>query len=213
MLTIHFSDVSLFPDSPLRGQGRVSNAFLERGVSDLRAAAIHVKGLPYWKNDDRSDVLGILEEGHGTCVSKHDLIAALAQETGIAVYRYEGVYPLNDTIVTGVSRFLEPYGLQDIPRTHCFLECCGSYFDLTDGNCTGKNGLIKDFLRIEKVQRGAGKEVLVNFLEDLCKSNAAAGRLGVADYLRILDECVEYNFGLCKRDPQPGRDRDDAASA
>lgn len=213
MLTIHFSDVSLFPDSPIRGSGRVSNAFLERGVSDLREAALHVKRMPYWKNDDRHDVLSILDEGHGTCVSKHDLIAALAQENGVPVYRYEGVYLLDDAIVTGVSRLLEPYGLQDIPRTHCFLEHCGSHFDLTDGNCTGKNGLIHDYLRVEQVERGDDDKVLLKLLGDLRKTDAPAGRLTDAEFLRILDECAEFNFGLCKCGPKPGQDRGEAASA
>lgn len=199
MITIHFSDASAFPDFRIDSASPVSQAFLDLGLSGFRAAALHVRSMPYWKNADAQDVLSVLKEGHGTCVSKHNILAELGRENGFPVYRFEGVYYLNNTIVAGVSDVLNRYGLQEIPRTHCFLECCGEYYDLTDGNCTGKLGLIRDYLRIEQVGISSGNAVLMKFMADYRVVNESFKHLSDDDFLRILNECSEYNFGLCDR--------------
>ncbi|MBK8800577.1 MAG: transglutaminase domain-containing protein [Fibrobacteres bacterium] len=199
MLTLHFSQASAIPAFGITSTSEVSRAFLDLGISDLRAAALFIQSKPYWKNLDDHDVLALLREGHGTCISKHNLLAELARENGIPLFRFEGVYPLNDSIVTGVSSLLQQHGLKQIPRTHCFLECCGEYFDLTEGNCTGKNGLITEYWRIEKVQVGSGNAFLMRFWKDLRVVDHSIRHLSDEDFLRIAKECSEYSFGLCER--------------
>ncbi|MBK9577644.1 MAG: transglutaminase domain-containing protein [Fibrobacteres bacterium] len=201
MITIHFLPASDLPAFGITSTSLVSRAFLELGITDLRTAALFIQSKPYWKNADDHDALALLREGHGTCISKHNLLAELARENGLPVFRFEGVYPLNDTIVTGVSEVVKKHGLQEIPRTHCFLEFCGKYFDLTDGNCTGKNGLITEYFRIEKVQVDSGNQVLLRFWQDLRTVDPTIKNLSDEDFLRIAKECSEYNFGLCKFAP------------
>jgi len=206
MLTVHFSDLSTFPDVKITAASMVSRAFLELGIEDFRTAARFIHAKPYWKNTDANDVLSVLKEGHGTCVSKHNLMVGLGAEHAIPIHRFEGVYPLTDRIVTGVSAVLEKHGLKQIPRTHCFLECGGEYFDLTDGNCTGKNGLITEYYRIEKVGMDNDRHVLLEFLKDFRIVDSDFQKLDDEDFLRILNECTEYNFGLCKRGATPTMD-------
>lgn len=197
MLTVHFSDVSTFPVFRISSSSKVSRAFLDLGIEDFRAAALLIHSKPYWKNADAQDALSVLKEGHGTCISKHNIIAELARENGFPIYRFEGVYSLNDTIVTGVSEVLKKHGLHEIPRVHCFLECCGEFFDLTDGNCTGKNGLIKNFMRIEQAKIGHDDNVLMKFMKEYRSVNSGFKNLSDEEFLRVLNECSEYNFGQC----------------
>lgn len=199
MITIRFSDPSLLPDRAIAADGPVSRAFLELGITDLHGAARHVRGMPYWRNADSEDVLSLLREGHGTCVSKHNIVAELARENDVPVFRIEGVYWLNDGIVPGVSQVLSRYALREIPRAHCFLECCGRFFDLTEGNCTGKRCMVTEYVRIGRVGIGHDNAVLKDFLEDWRRMDDTARRLGERELFRILDECAEHNFGLCDR--------------
>lgn len=46
---------------------------------------------------------------------------------------------MNDEIASGVSALIQPYNLDFIPQTHCFLEYGEFRVDLTEGNCNGKN--------------------------------------------------------------------------
>ena len=54
--------------------------------------------------------------------------------------------------MTGIDTILAEYGLPYIPRIHCFLDYKKSYIDLTEGNCTGKNGMIETYLKIFRVK-------------------------------------------------------------
>ncbi|MBK8802965.1 MAG: hypothetical protein IPN71_13115 [Fibrobacteres bacterium] len=53
------------------------------------------------------------------CISKHNLLAELARENWDSCFRFEGVNPLNDSIVTGCRPCSQQHGLKQIP-THCF---------------------------------------------------------------------------------------------
>jgi hypothetical protein len=198
MITLRFFDPSLLPDRRITADGPVSRAFLERGITDLRHAARHVRDTPYAKSTDPNDPLSLLREGHGTCIAKHNAIAELARENGIPVYRLEGVYWLNDDIVPDVSRVLAPHGLREIPRAHCFLECGGRFFDLTEGNCTGKRGPITAYLRIGRVGIGQDNTILKTFLADWRQIDDTLEHMDDSQFFQLLDECATHNHNLCQ---------------
>lgn len=144
--------INLLPDVVIRPSGVVSEQFLSRQITSFRKACYWVKALPYGSNSHNEDSLILFEEGQGTCTTKHGVVARLAQEQNLNVYKNLGFYRLNDEIVTGVNALLSVYGLSFIPQIHCFLAYEASRIDLTEGNCNGKNKAIEDYDFVVQVQ-------------------------------------------------------------
>lgn len=207
MISIKFLPIRTLPNGILHQQGPVSRSFLELGISTFLEAAEYVHQLPYGENSSSCSSSGdsriLLIEGVGTCLTKHGLIARLAGELALPVYRCEGFYELTDNVVTGVNAILREYGLPYIPRTHCFLSCEKGYVDLTEGNCTGKNGLIENYLAIYRVNPELTKkesdEMYRSFYANVCKKEASFARIGVEGMLEVLKRCRELNAGRCQR--------------
>lgn len=203
MITIHFSPVEALPNATIQPQGLVSKAFLDRGVTTFHQAAYYVNRLPYGYNSSSDNTMILLDDGFGTCLTKHGLIARLAEELGVAVYRCEGMYPLTDQIVTGVNTILAEYGLPYIPRTHCFLAFEKDYVDLTEGNCTGKNGLIETYLKLFRVKpeqtQAEENETYRMYYGEICAVDPVFARVGVESLFEVLKRCEALNTTLCLR--------------
>ncbi len=107
------------PDFRLRPDGEVASGFAALGLNDFRAAACHVRDLPYGRNSDRSDNGLVLDEARGTCSTKHELLAALAREHEAPVELKLGIYLMNGRNTPGVGPVLSSYGLDDLPEAHC----------------------------------------------------------------------------------------------
>jgi hypothetical protein len=65
---------------PLAVDGPVTRLFRAAGIHDFAGAARHVLELPYGRIADRSKFWLVLEEGRGTCTTKHATLAELARE-------------------------------------------------------------------------------------------------------------------------------------
>lgn len=87
----------------------------------------------------------------GTCTTKHAVIAGLAEELGIPLYKHVGVYKFTEEISDGANEILKKYDIPYIPMVHCFLVYKDFRFDLTEGNCNGKSKNIEEFIHEEKV--------------------------------------------------------------
>jgi hypothetical protein len=201
MIHIHFSSVGSLPEAVISSQGLVSEAFLHRGVTTFQQAAYYVKNLPYGYNNSADDAMIIFEDGFGTCLTKHGLVARLAKELDLSVYRCEGIYPLTDKIVSGVDEILAEYGLPFIPRVHCFLFYQDNYIDLTEGNCNGKNGLVEYYLEIFRVEpeqiESERYEFYRRYYSTICLENPVFARVGVDGMLETLKRCEAKNASLC----------------
>ena len=134
--------IDRLPDGVIGAGGIVGDAFLRRDITTFRQACQWVKDLPYGHNSRSDDVLVLFEDQRGTCFTKHGVIARLAEELGLSVFKNLGVYRLTDEIVTGVGPLLASSGLTFVPQIHCFLEYGDARVDLTEGNCNGKNQTI-----------------------------------------------------------------------
>ena len=51
---------------PINPGKEISNAFLERGITDFSSALIYVQDLPYGRNTDRGNPILVLKEQAGT---------------------------------------------------------------------------------------------------------------------------------------------------
>jgi len=139
------------PDAEIKSTGEISSKFLELGIRTFKEACDYVHNIEYGYNTNYDDKLIFFKENKGTCTSKHAVIAGLAKELNIPLYKHVGIYKLNEEISTGTNEILKKFNIPYVPMTHCFLVYQDYRFDLTEGNCNGKNTTIEDFIHEEKV--------------------------------------------------------------
>jgi hypothetical protein len=142
---------TVFPNPTIQKKGIISEKFISLKIKTFWDACSFVHNLPYGYNSTTDDVLILFKEGYGSCTTKHAVIATLAEELGVPIYKTVGVYAMDEEIVTGTQHILEKYRLPYLPMTHCFLVYDSYRVDLTEGNTNGKNRSLEEFLFTEKV--------------------------------------------------------------
>jgi hypothetical protein len=142
---------TVFPNPTISKKGIISEKFLSLNIKNFWDACVYVHELPYGYNSSTDDILILFKEGFGSCTTKHAVIATLAEELNIPIYKMVGIYAMNEEIVTGTHHILEKYHLPYLPMNHCFLIYDSYRVDLTQGTNNGKNRSIEEFLFTEKV--------------------------------------------------------------
>lgn len=139
------------PEKEITVKGIISKKFLDLGINSFKDACMYVHNLDYGYNSDKDDLLILFNEKMGSCTTKHGVIAKLAEELDIPLYKKVGIYKLTNEIVDGVNAILKRYNMPFIPMVHCFLVYNENRFDLTEGNRNGKKTSIEKFIHEEKV--------------------------------------------------------------
>jgi hypothetical protein len=139
------------PDAEIIPVRELSKKFLELGIKSFREACDYVHNSEYGINTNADDKMIFFKENMGTCTTKHAVIAGLAEELNIPLHKHVGIYRFTEKISTGANEILKKYNLPYVPMVHCFLIYNDYRFDLTEGNCNGKNTSIKEFIYTEKV--------------------------------------------------------------
>ncbi|MHA1509940.1 MAG: hypothetical protein ACTSO6_14700 [Promethearchaeota archaeon] len=139
------------PDAEINLVGEFSIKFLDLGIKTFRGACDYVHKIEYGYNTDYEDKMIFFKEKKGSCTTKHAVIAGLAQELEIPLYKHICVYKFTEEITTGVNEILEKYEIPYIPLVHCFLVYKNYRFDLTEGNHNGKKKPIDDCIHAERV--------------------------------------------------------------
>lgn len=140
------------PEKAITETGKISNKFLELGITSFKDACLYLHNLPYGYNSNYDDELILFKESKGTCTSKHAIAAALAQELNIPLFKKIGIYKFTEEISWGAEKITEKYGIPYVPMIHCFLVYKEFQFDLTEGNQNGKKTSIENFIHTEKVK-------------------------------------------------------------
>jgi Transglutaminase-like superfamily len=177
---------------PFSEAGPFTLLFLAAGIHDFAGAASHVRALPYGRIGDRKKLWLVLEEGRGTCTTKHALLAELAREQGIEVRLTLGIYEMSERNTPGVGQVLGAYGLEYIPEAHCYLRHESGRIDVT-GVPAGA-APIDYFLHEEPItvdQIGAYKQDLHRrFLRDwITRTDSMRGR-SLKEVWRIREACI-----------------------
>lgn len=120
----------------------IAVAFQQRGIDDFCNALHYVRHLPYGRNPDKTRLLSVLEEGQGTCSTKHALLWQLARIHGQDQVRLcMGIFRMHGGNTPAVSTTLAKYGLPYIPEAHNYLKINGERVD-----CTQKHSSPADFM-------------------------------------------------------------------
>ncbi len=151
-----------------------------------------MKNMPYGENStDLPEKL--FAENQGTCITKHAVIALLAQELGLEVYHTYGLYAITEEIVTGVDEVFEKYSIPYAVLGHCFLSCGILRVDLTANNLNGKNTPINSFLYTQKIDPQNISEdkdkIYNNYLEHLIQSDPRFRNTNKATLIWAREEC------------------------
>ncbi len=139
------------PDAELKPIGDLSKRFLDLGIISFKDACAYVHNIDYGYNSNYEDKMIFFEEKKGSCTTKHAVIAGLAQELNIPLYKHVCVYKFTEDITTGVQEILDKYEIPYVPMVHCFLVYENYQFDLTEGNYNGKKKPIDEYIHAEKV--------------------------------------------------------------
>lgn len=141
----------ILPDVKIKPVGAISKKFLELGIKSFKEAIAFVHNSEYGYNTNADERMIFFKEKRGTCTTKHATIAGLAEELNISLYKHVGIYKFTEEISTGANEILKKYNIPYVPMQHCFLVYKEYRFDLTEGNCNGKNTTIESFIHEEKV--------------------------------------------------------------
>jgi len=139
------------PDDEIKPNGEISKKFIELGILSFKEASEYVHNMEYGYNSDYDEKMILFLEQMGTCTTKHAIIAGLAEELKVPLFKHVGIYKFTEEIATGTNELLNKYNIPYIPMVHCFLVYKEFRFDLTEGNCNGKNTSINDFIYEQKV--------------------------------------------------------------
>ena len=139
------------PDAKIKPVGDISKKFIELGIKSFKDASIYVHDSKYGYNSKYDDNMIFFKEKMGSCTMKHATIAGLAEELGIPIYKYVGVYRFTEEITNGAGEITKKYDIPYVPMVHCFLVYNNYRFDLTEGNYNGKKTSIEEFIKVEKV--------------------------------------------------------------
>lgn len=183
----------VLPAAPIRQSGAISAGFLAHGLRDYRDAARFVGELPYGRNSARTATCEVLTEGHGTCSTKHALLALLAAEQQIPVALMLGIYEMNAVNTPGVDATLARHGIDCLPEAHCYVSHQGLRVDVTRTAIgSGQTGL--SFLHEEIItppQVAAYKvEVHQRFMLEWLSHSPLAARFTFQQLWSIREECI-----------------------
>jgi hypothetical protein len=178
----------------LRPGGEISDAFVQLGSLDYRAAARFVSRLPYRRNTLVHRPLIVLQEGRGTCSTKHALLRRLAIEQSLNVVLVLGIYEMHERNTPGVGSVFQEHGLETLPEAHCYLRFRESRIDVTRPIDAEPPERIAHFLHEEDItpeQIGDYKTAVHRqFLRRwMAESGNACGR-DLDEVWRIREECI-----------------------
>ena len=187
------------PDATITSSGKMSKKFLELGIKSFRKACEYIHVIEYGYNTNYSDEMILFKENKGTCTTKHAVIATLAEELNIPLFKYVGVYKFTEDISNGADKILKKYHVLYAPMVHCFLVYDKHRFDLTEGNNNGKKKSLEEFIHIEKVEPFISRKNEYLILKGVLKEKILPSEEMMGIKERTLLKAREESIALLKK--------------
>jgi hypothetical protein len=116
----------------ISGESSLCHEVRSLGFASFEQLAEHVRLLPYERTVNSNDLCAVLRERRGTCSSKHQLLATVAQHSGRSdVQLTIGIYEMCEENTPGVGAVLSAASFTSIPEAHCYLSVKGERLDFT----------------------------------------------------------------------------------
>ena len=136
----------------LKSNQYLTQLLIKKGVEHWEQTLDYVRDLPYGRNISKSDLGLVVNEGKGTCSTKHAFLKAIADENGIEhVDLVLCIYLMTERNTPGISPVLSEHQLDGIPEAHCFLRIEGNSVDVTTPHADLKR-ILPDKLEEELIQ-------------------------------------------------------------
>lgn len=187
------------PDKEIKPLGEISKKILELGIKSFKDACDYVHNIEYGYNSNYDDKMILFKEKKGTCTTKHAVIAGLAEELNIPLFKNVGVYKFTEEISTGVNNILKKYNVPYVPMIHCFLVYDKCRFDLTEGNMYGEKKSIEEFIHIEKVEPFISRKEEYLLFKKVVKDKILPSNEMEGITERILLKAREESIALLKK--------------
>jgi hypothetical protein len=130
MTTVKTTAKAIVPRDGIQPSGSLSFLFLQKGIHTFQQATEYIRGLPFKRNTDKSDPLCVLNDGFGTCGTKHATLRRLAEEQGLMdVDLVIGIFKMSAHNMPELTGLLEKESLPYIPEAHCYLRIKGKILD------------------------------------------------------------------------------------
>ncbi len=173
--------------------GIVSKRFLDLGLYDFKSAAEYIQDLPYKRNTDKEDPLGVIKDLGGTCSTKHALLKNLALENDYQELKLMlGIFMMNKNNTGKIASVLKKYSLHEMPEAHNYLKYKNQILDYTRKNSSAEdfsNDLVQE-IEIQPSQIIKFKtEYHRCFLENYLTENPSIP-FGLDDFWTIREECI-----------------------
>lgn len=177
-----------------RPAGVITATFLRLGKRDLRSAGQYVRCLPYARNAHPDDPLIVLQEGRGTCSTKHALLRRLATEQDLDIALVLGIYEMTEQNTPGVGSILAKYGLTVLPEAHCYLRTAGKRIDVTRATHQASTQAISRFLHEEDIDPAQITDYKIalhkQFLSGWAAEHGGFGSLSLTNIWEMREECI-----------------------
>lgn len=173
----------------------MSEKFREKQIFIFSEACALVAGLRYGRNRNLHDIFCVLDEGCGTCSSKHVLLKKLADENGCTDIRLcAGIYLMNAVNTPKAAAVLKKYNLEYIPEAHCYFRYHEQVLDFT--TIPEKKLLFENDLVIETVMEASEVPDKKKKFIKIIYSNGLAK---ISKFLTMLQLCGASAKNVLKR--------------
>lgn len=176
----------------IKSEEKVSQEFLKNSIFDFTNACNFIASLPYKRNNDKNNLLGVFDEKAGTCSTKHATLRKLAIENNRSeVKLILGIFKMDAEYNSKIEKTLKKYELVYIPEAHNYLKINNEYFDFTLPNSKYdhlKSKLLEE-KEIEFDQINSEKIFLhKRFLENWIDKNST---YNLDEIWKIREECIK----------------------
>lgn len=180
-------------NAKLISSDKISKKFAKHGMSNFMEACDYVKNLPYKRNKNKSDILGVFSDQGGTCSTKHALLKDLALENKlIEVKLMLCIFKMNSQNTPRISRVLNKYALQEIPEAHNYLIIENKIMDCTHRNSKPEN-FINDLIEEIEIEPGQITDFKIefhkNYLQKYLHQNPEI-KYSPQEFWQIREECI-----------------------
>ena len=180
-------------NNKLLNSGILSKRLLEMEVFSFKGLIDYVQALPYGRNSNRANPDLVLEEGKGTCSTKHAFVKKVALEQELDKVRlFLCMFKMHAQNTPKIASVLTKDQLDYIPEAHCILKIGGGFLDITS-NSSSYNKIKGDVIELKEIQPEQIGEFKVNYHKQFIKNWLIENNSNYtfSEFWQVREECIK----------------------